>query len=150
LSFTAPAGIAVVSLGGRSDKHARGAAHLAQSLRAAGHPAWADDNVPLNQALSAYTLVYLVAYNSFTLSAAEMNALYAYIQGGGTVLAESCRRDGPAARGRGALNDLFSSLGLGSEDLPAGHELPHHSGPVRQPPAGFRPTVRRPCASAQA
>lgn len=138
LTFTAPAGIAVVALGGKADKHLRGAAHLAASLRAAGRPTWADDNVPLNQALSAYTLVYLVAHNSFTLSAAEMNALYAYIQGGGTVLAESCRRDGPAATAaESALTDLFSSLGLRLEDLPAGHDLLTTPALFANPPAGF-------------
>ena len=138
LSFSAPAGLAVVQLGGRSDKHARGAAHLAQALRAGGRPVWVDDNVPLNQGLSAYTLVYLVAYNSFTLSAAEMNALYAYIQGGGTVLAESCRRDGPAAAAAdGALTDLFSSLGLRLEELTAGHDLLTTPALFANAPAGF-------------
>jgi len=138
VTFAAPAGIALVQLGGKSEKYARGVAHLAQAQRAAGHPTWADDGVPLNQALSAYTLVYLVAYNSFTLSAAEMNALYAYIQGGGTVLAESSRRDGPAATAaEGALTDLFSSLGLRLEDLAAGHELLTTPALFANPPAGF-------------
>jgi hypothetical protein len=138
VSFSAPAGIAVVALGGRSDKHARGAAHLAQALRSAGRPTWADENVPLNQGLSAYTLVYLVAYNSFTLSAAEMNALYAYLQGGGTVLAESCRREAAsAAAAEGALTDMFSSLGLRVDELTAGHELLTTPALFANAPAGF-------------
>jgi hypothetical protein len=138
LSVAAPAGIGLAHLGGSGDRHARGARYLARALRAAGHPAWVDDGVTLGSGLDGYALLYLVAYSGFTLGADEMNALYAYLQAGGTVFAESCRRDAQAAAAaEAALADLFSSLGLRLEDLAPGHDLLTEPALFAAPPAGF-------------
>jgi hypothetical protein len=138
LPAAAPAALGVAHLGGAGDTHTRGARHLARALRAAGRTAWVDDAVALRGGLESYSLLYLVGHNGFTLAADEMNALYAYLQGGGTVLAEACRRDAKAATAaEKSFNDLFASLGLRLEDLPAGHALLHEPNLFAAPPAGF-------------
>jgi hypothetical protein len=133
-----PASLAVVHLGGSGGRHGAGAAYLARALRAAGQPTWADDNVPLSAGLSAYSLVYLVGHNGFQLNPNEMNSLYAYWQAGGTLLAESCRRDVQAANAAdNAFNELFSSLGVKLDNVATGHDLLVEPNLFAAPPVGF-------------
>jgi hypothetical protein len=138
LSVATPAGIGLVHLGGSGDRHTRGANYLARAQRAAGRLVWVDDAVALGPGLDGYALLYLVAYSGFALGAAEMNALYAYVQAGGTVFAETCRREPQAASAaETALNDLFSSLGLRLEPLAPGHALLTEPALFAAPPAGY-------------
>jgi hypothetical protein len=124
--------------GGPGDRHTRGARYLAQALRGAGQAVWVDDTVTLGPGLDTYNLLYLVAHGGFNLAAEEMNALYSYVQGGGTVLAEACRREAkPAMAAEKALNDLFGSLGLRLEDVTPGHPLLTAPNLFAAPPAGF-------------
>jgi hypothetical protein len=134
----APAGLAVVHLGGAGGRHGAGAGYMARALRAAGKQIWTDDGVPLTAALGGYGLVYLVGHNSFKLSTDEMTGLYAYLQGGGTVLVESCRRDAQAATAADhAFDDLFSSLGIKLENVSTGHNLLVEPNLFAAPPAGY-------------
>jgi hypothetical protein len=139
----APAGIAVAHLGGAgadgAAAHARGVSALAAGWRARGHgPLWVDDGARLEAGLETYGLVYLVGHGAFRLSQNEMNALYAYLQAGGTVLAESCRREaGGAAAAEAAFADLFASMGLRLEHLPAGHALLREPSFFNTAPLGF-------------
>jgi hypothetical protein len=134
----APSSLAVVHLGGSGGRHAAGAGYMARALRAAGKQIWMDDGVQLTGGLSGCDLVYLVGHNGFQLSTDEMNGLYAYLQGGGTVFAESCRRDAPAATAADhSFDDLFSSLGLKLENVATGHNLLIEPNLFAAPPAGY-------------
>jgi hypothetical protein len=138
--------LAVVYAGGKNaggktdERHERGARYLARTL---GHSdrrrAWVDDDVPLAPGLEVYTLVYLVGREAFQLSRDEMNALYAYLQEGGTVFIESCRQGtetgDPAADA--SFADLLGSLGLQLEALPPGHSLLLEPSLFAVPPPGF-------------
>jgi hypothetical protein len=135
--------IAVCYTGGAADRrHGRGMAFLAQALSRQGKlQVWLDDNVTLSagSGLGAYALVYLVGHDARALKPDEMNALYAYMQGGGTVLVESCRQGtaaGPAPADA-AFTDLFASLGIKLEPLPPGHRLLTSPALFALPPAGF-------------
>ena len=120
----APASLAVVHLGGTGGQHGAGARYLAQALQTAGQPAWAEDEATLGAGLGAHTLVYLVGHNGFQLDADQMNALYGYLQGGGTIFIESCRRDPQAAAAAdNSFAELLTSLGIKLETLAAGHDL---------------------------
>jgi hypothetical protein len=118
--------VAVSYAGGLSDRrHGRGANFLARALRRSGLQAWVEEGVPLGTDLQGYTLVYLVGQDAFQLSRDEMNALYAYIQEGGTVFVESCRQgitEG-APPSDAAFSDLLASMGAQVEELSAGHPL---------------------------
>ena len=64
--------------------------------------------------------------------------LYAYLQSGGTVLAESCRRDAQAATAAdNSFDELLSSLGVKLENLAAGHALLTQPNLFAAPPLGF-------------
>jgi len=119
--------VAVRFLGEGSDtRHAQGARYLARALRRAGLRAWVDEGVPLTVGLEAYALVYLVGRGAFQMSKEEMMSLYAYLQGGGTLLIESCRHDisgddSPPADA--SFADLLASLGVRLEEVPLDHPL---------------------------
>jgi len=137
-SPAAPASLAVVHIGGSGGRHGAGAAYLARTLRAAGKPIFANDGVPLSAGLAGYTLVYLVAHAGFQLSTDDMNSLYSYLQSGGTVFAESCRRDAQAANAADtSFNDLFSSLGIKLDTVATGHSLLVEPNLFAAPPAGY-------------
>lgn len=139
------ASIAVCYLAGTSEdsvnKHGRGASYLARALRQAGTPVWVDDSVPLvsNFDLHGYTLLYLVAQGGYQLSPDEMNAVYAYVQGGGTLLFESCRQESGASDtpADAAFFDMLSSFGVKLDDLPAGHKLLTEPNLFAALPSGF-------------
>jgi hypothetical protein len=133
--------LAVIYLGGDSDKrHGRGANYLARALgRSVNVRVWVDENVPIADGLEAYTLVYLVGQGAFQLSREEMDSIYAYLQGGGTVFIESCRRemtngDPPADA---SFSELLATLGIKLEDLKAGHSLLVEPFLLAAPPPGF-------------
>jgi hypothetical protein len=137
-SRPAPAGLAVVHVGGSGGRHGAGAAFLARALRAAGQLAWADDGVELATGLAGYSLVCLVGHNGFQLSTDEMTSLYSYLQSGGTLFVESCRRDAQAATAADhSFNDLFSSLGLKLDNVATGHNLLVEPNLFAAPPAGY-------------
>lgn len=124
--------------GAASREHGQGATHLARALRRAGQQVWVDGDVTLSPDLEAYTLVYLVGQDAFQLDRDKMNALYAYLQAGGTVLVESCRQavtGDPAADA--AFSDLLASMGVQLEPLPPGHRLLTEPFLFAAPPPGF-------------
>lgn len=133
--------LAVSYVGGIvNDRHGRGARYLARALRRSGHHrVWVDEDVPLDDGLGAYTLVYLVGQEAFQPSPDEMKALYAYLQEGGTVFIESCRQ-GEAATDPPAdasFFDLLGSLGLELGELEPGHSLLTEPFLFAFPPPGF-------------
>lgn len=132
--------VAVSYVGGaESQEHGRGVRYLARTLRQAGQGVWVDDGVPLASGLEDYALLYLVGQDAFQLEREEMNAVYAYLQGGGTVLIESCRReisDGDPPADASFL-ELLASMGLQLEELPADHKLLLEPFLFGQPPPGF-------------
>jgi hypothetical protein len=132
--------VAVCYVGGLEGReHGLGVSHLARALGRSGQCVVVDDSVPLAPGLEAYSLVYLVGRDAFQLSADEMNAIYAYLQGGGTVLIESCRHgmpdgDPPADA---SFADLLASMGIEIEELQAGHGLLSDPFLFSAPPPGF-------------
>jgi hypothetical protein len=93
----------------------------------------------LGPGLETYTLVYLVGGGPFQLSQEEMQALYGYLQGGGTVLIESCRRELASTElpADAAFADLLASLGIQLTPLPAGHRVLVEPFLFAVPPPGF-------------
>jgi hypothetical protein len=116
--------IAVSYIGdGPTPTHGHGMDYVARMLRRAGTcRTWVDDNVPLEGDLDAYTLVYRVGQAAFQIQREQMNVLYTYLQGGGTVFYESCRKgtaggDPPADA---SFVDMLGSFGMQPlEALPA-------------------------------
>jgi hypothetical protein len=124
---------------GSGTGHGQGASHLARALRHAEQQVWLDDGVPLAEGLEAYTLVYLVGQDAFELDRDEMNALYAYLQAGGTILFESCRQatEGTDPPADAAFLDLLASMGVELETLPPDHRLLVEPFLFAAPPPGF-------------
>jgi hypothetical protein len=135
------ASIGVSFLGeGEGATHGRGAAQLARTVRRLETMrAWADVGVRLEGGIEPYTLLYLVGRGPFTLEQRPMQALYEYLQSGGTVLFESCRRGeqegDPSADA--SFRDLLASLGVEPSPLPAGHALMEDPYLFAALPAGF-------------
>lgn len=137
-------GLAVCYAGGTTGdaarRHGNGAKYLARSIKPARDvDVWLDDNVRLapTSNLPGYTLVYLVGQGNWKLSPDEMKALYAYLQGGGTVLMESCRHDPAAGSADAAFLDLLASFGAKLGELSAGHPLLTEPFLFAAPPPGF-------------
>jgi hypothetical protein len=83
-------------------------------------------------------LVYLVGHNGFQLNADQMNALYTYLQAGGTIFIESCRRDAQAgAAADNSFAELLSSLGIKLDSLATGHNLLTSPNLFAAAPPGF-------------
>ncbi len=105
--------------------HTSGVTNLANSLsQSPSLRVWVDDEVTLSGDLSRYTILTLVAKAAFQLEVEEINALYRFVQGGGTLLLESCRREGgstPASDN--LLRDITESLGVRLEAVRPGHPL---------------------------
>ncbi|MBN1656885.1 MAG: DUF4159 domain-containing protein [Anaerolineae bacterium] len=121
------------------ERHSRGMDYVAQALRRAGWRVCVDDFVLPAPGLEAYTLVYLVGHGAFQLSRDEMNALYTYVHGGGTLLIESCRRQvrGGDAPADDSFLDLLASMGMELKEVPAGHALLVEPHLFAAPPPGF-------------
>jgi hypothetical protein len=134
------ASIAVCYTGGlKNVQQGHGANYLARALRHAGRRAWVDDRVPLASGLETYTLVYLVGRDAFQLNRDEMSALYAYLQAGGTLLIESCRRgdeDGDPPSDASFL-DLLGSMGVELKKVQRGHDLLVSPHLFAAPPPGY-------------
>lgn len=119
--------------------HGRGCQHLAQHLsRQPGHRVWVEDDISLNGDLSSYTLLNLVAKDRFQLDVEQINALYRYLQMGGTLLIESCHREGGANPASDAsLRDVLETLGVQMEALRPYHELLQEPNFFAYPPMGY-------------
>ena len=140
------ASMAVVYLGGgkKDVRHGQGASYLARAfgrlgLRGGECRLHVDYDVPLDPGLETYTLVYLVGQGAFQLGKEEMEALYGYLQGGGTAFIESCRRDtstgDPPADA--SFSTLMADLGLQLSELQPDHRLLAEPFLFGAPPPGF-------------
>jgi hypothetical protein len=142
--------VAVAYAGGTPvARHARGMSTLARTLsQSRERRVFVDDNVALAPGLENYDLVYLVGQSEFQLSSDEMGALHTFMQGGGTLFIESCRRD--MALGEppsdASFMALISALGVQMEELRAGHPLLTGPNLFASVPQGFEtqgtPSVR--------
>jgi hypothetical protein len=124
----------------QNERHCHGADALGRAMRHGGKiPLWVDDDLPLDPELASYTLVYLVGQGSFELTADQMNALYTYLQGSGTLFIESCRQDLRAGDppSDAAFFGLLDSLGIRLEAVPPGHPLLTDPYLFAAPPPGF-------------
>ncbi len=102
--------------------HVAGARALGQALRHAGRtPLWVDVDVPLDSALGGYTALYLVVGTADAETEA-LNALYDFLQNGGTVFAEvgAADEDGTI---EAAVFDMLGSLGIALEPVVDDHAL---------------------------
>ncbi len=137
------ASLAVTYVGeAKTPSHGSGASYLARALRRSGDlRVWVDRDVLLTPDLEGYTLVYLVGVGVFELSPEEMQILYDYVQGGGTLLIESCRggdTDGTPPADT-SFSDLLGSLGFGLSTLEPGHDLLLEPFLFATPPPGVGP-----------
>jgi hypothetical protein len=117
--------VGVWYVGQACPRHGRGMQNLAQALsRRADRRVWVDEGISA-KGLEAYTLVYVVAQGSFKLSVNEVQALVAYVKGGGTVFFETCRHDipGEMPASDAAFTDLLGAAGIKLEDLMPGQPL---------------------------
>jgi len=112
---------------------------LAQQLRQAGRRVNVDDNVPIAAGLQKYDMVVLAAREAFQFSREEMNLLYAYMRGGGTILMESCLRAYPDGNSpvQAVFFDLANSFGIEVKEITAEHELFGGPNLFAAAPAGF-------------
>ncbi len=129
-------------------ENGHGAVLLARALRSQGQQVWVDDDISLEikearpgakTSLDGYTLIYLVGAGKIQLTEREAGSLKNYVQRGGTVLVEPCRRDQPAANSPlyTALLGLAGALGDPLSDLIKGHPLLMSPHLFSLPPAGF-------------
>ncbi len=124
-------------------RHGRGISYLVRFLSRSGvlgqAPVWVDNNVFLDANLKAYTIVCLVGQQAFQLPQDEMTALYNYLQGGGTIFFERCRRT--AGVGAPSADESFAKLlqsfGFALQDLPPDHSLLTEPFLFAAPPPGF-------------
>jgi hypothetical protein len=126
--------------GAETTGHDEGLNNLARSLRQGKGPhTWIDFHAPLDLDLARYTLLALVGRDAFQLSAEQMNALYVFLQGGGTIFYESCRRSvdsgDPAADA--SFLDMMASLGVRLQPLERAHPLLNDPHLFAEPPDGF-------------
>jgi hypothetical protein len=136
-----PASIAVCYAGGNPQAEgAHGAANLVRVLNRSARQVCLDERVPIESGLERYTLVILVGYGDFKLSRPEMNALYAVLQAGGTLLLEACRKEATpegALKADKVFTDLVDSFGLRIANLNVGHPLLSEPNLFAIPPMGF-------------
>ncbi len=125
--------------GSTDDKHSRGMDYVAQALRRSGQRVCVDNRVPLAPDLEAYTLLYLVGQDAFQLTRDEMNALYAFLQSGGTLFIESCRRAASSGEppADASFLDLLASMGVQLKEVPPSHPLLTKPHLFAGPPPGF-------------
>jgi hypothetical protein len=118
------AGAGIVHFGTAAcDDVAHGLDALSRALKRAGIRLWVDDNVLLGEKLDHYDLIYAVGHGAFQMSADEMTALYHFVQNGGTLVTESCRREANADKSDAAFRDMFESMGMKLADVRAGHAV---------------------------
>lgn len=134
-------GVGVVYAGMTDHRHGEGLLNVANAINhsSANLNVVVDDNAQLTGGLDDYALVCVVAERAFQFSSDEQAALQAYLQGGGTLFLESCRREGTTAPGSDqSFHDLASAFSAKLSDaVKGGHAL------LKQPnffpalPAGF-------------
>ena len=134
------ASVGICRLGGNTGSHEAGLDYLARHLAHRDRlRLCVDRDVHLDADLTGYVLLYLVADGPFELAPGEMSGLYGYLAGGGTVLAEGCRRarrPGDPSGDR-AFGDLLAALGVTLAPLERGHELLSEPYLFAVPPAGY-------------
>jgi len=125
--------------GSTDDRHSQGMDYLAQMLRRSGQRIHVDNRVPLAPGLEAYALLYLVGQDAFRLNRDEMNALYAFLQSGGALFIESCRRRTSSGEppADASFFDLLASLGVQLQEVPPGHRLLIEPHLFADPPPGY-------------
>jgi hypothetical protein len=136
--------------GGMKDvRHGRGADLMARAFGRAHRDKVArslsvDHNIPLNGDLKPYALLYLVGQGSFQLSKMEMETLYNYMQNGGTVFIESCRRETGSESAPGgdppadtSFYNLLADLGVELNELRSDHRMLREPFLFAAPPQGF-------------
>lgn len=132
------AGIGVYHFGKQTcDDVALGLDALARSAKRAGINVWVDDNIALGQPLNQYTMIYAAGHGEFQMTAEEMTALYQFVQNGGMLITESCRREPNPAAGDGVFRDMFESMGMPLSEVRAGHSLLSEPHLFAAAPAGF-------------
>lgn len=135
------AAVAVCYAGGDPiEHHGQGADYLVRSLRHSDNlHIWADLGAPITRDLERYAIVYLVGQQEFELSPEEMRAIYDYIQNGGTLFIESCRREittgNPPADA--SFAGALKSWGFPLQRLQPGHDLLVQPYLFAAPPSGF-------------
>jgi hypothetical protein len=138
--------LAVINVGGgaKSVRHSEGADYMARAFNRCG---WADGqyrlcvdhDIAIGPDLAAYALVYLVGHGAFQLGKEDMEALYAYMERGGTLFIESCRHgnaEGEPAADTSFYN-LMSELGVALNELRSDHRLLREPFLFAASPAGF-------------
>jgi len=107
--------------------HTEGALRLAQALRGpmgGQQPVWVDEIETLPTTLDDYTMLYLVAHDTFALAPEQMTAIYNYWQTGGTVFFEACQRHADAqARAHAAFATVLEAYGARPETIGATHPI---------------------------
>jgi hypothetical protein len=110
--------------GSQNEQHNRGAVTLGRAMRQVGKTSlWVDHDIQLDADLEKYSLIYLIGQGEFKLKREIMDALYNYLQGGGTVLFESCRQGNEEPPADAAFLDMIGSLGIKLEEVEGGHPL---------------------------
>ena len=119
--------------------HAQGLVHLARSVSMQPEMrVLVNEGIDLTGDLSDYTLICLVAKETFDLDVAEVNNLYDFVRKGGTLFVESCHRAGGT---NPSANDSFANLisALGSHPQVVKRHTPLLSEPFffARPPDGY-------------
>lgn len=133
------ASVAVSYLGqGPSETHGLGAQNLARTLRQFGPcRAWVDDGVSLMSDLGDYDLIYLVSCGAFELDQDQMQALYEYLESGGTVFIENCWRSQGAPETESGIGPYLDALGFQLGELEKPNRLLSEPYLFSAPPPGY-------------
>jgi len=134
-------GVGVVYAGMADRHHGEGWLNVAHAVNhhSSSYNVVVDDNAQLTGGLDEYALVCVVAQRAFQFSPDEQNALQAYLQGGGTIFLESCRREGAAASGADqSFQDLATAFSAKLSDaVKGGHSLLKSPNFFSALPAGY-------------
>ena len=131
-----------------SGEDGHGAIFLARALRSAGKRVWVDDDIlkviketkpGVNASLDHYDLIYLVGSEQFKLNERELGSLRDYVQNGGTLLIEPCRKNQPSEKSPvyTALFGMAGSFGAQLAPPVKGHPLLSIPHLFSTPPPGF-------------
>ncbi len=133
--------VGLAYLGGQPNaRHLVGLGNVARTASSPGiQRIWVDDALDLRSGLERYALVCLVASGDFQLTPDEMNGIYHYLQGGGTVFFESCRHDQAQGtpKSDATFMDLLGSFGMKLGEIKSGHSLLSDPALFAVPPGGF-------------
>lgn len=133
--------VGVITLPGAGEsRHAEGMENVAGAAqRSGGLEVWVDGSAALDRKLDHFDLLYVVGRDSFNLSSEQMNALYTFWQGGGTIFYESCRKgsEQDPPDGDRAFRDLLESFGAELKPVANDHALLRRPNLFGQLPDGF-------------